>query len=413
MSNQIFSSGGFVPRGICPSLAIKLQPAFVMAIEALYNLVHSTVKRVCIDMVIYEKTWNQSEVSSLLYHFLSRAFLRRPELSFWLALKGDARKFQIVPEPQFFSNLTGQGWDLNADFVPPASYVQPVPKGIVHLGHAGVFINEEARCLIDPVFYEPQNGQAIEALNMAALGDVDAVFFTHHHADHFDIGTLAQLPRHMRVFIPHCLGRPFEPDMKHLLNKLGFHNVTEVRSGDRVPLSGRSHVDILPFFGEASEIAPFGAYCPLYSSAQRRILFNADSGPNHKGESLLESPELTKILRDGPVDTVFGTWCQARSFLFQVSPTILFSENFTSADWLTVTENCDCSPEYVLALAKGVGAQKLITYAERAADIFNENALQSGDLPLISFFWKEREEYVKILKRANIETLEAIPRACF
>lgn len=94
------------------------------------------------------------------------------------------------------------------------------------LGHQGwQFATRRARILIDPLLVEPfGHGGAVgqvfppRDLNIAAMGPLDAVVFTHEHEDHFNIPTLNRISRDVPIFVP----ERSSVAMRQFLNEVGF-----------------------------------------------------------------------------------------------------------------------------------------------------------------------------------------------
>lgn len=78
------------------------------------------------------------------------------------------------------------------------------------------------RILIDPGNF------ALDAYQLDDFGEIDAVFYTHRHADHFDTRLLDPLREREVTLVAN-------PDVAGLL---GEEKVTEVRGGDRVDVAG-------------------------------------------------------------------------------------------------------------------------------------------------------------------------------
>ena len=76
------------------------------------------------------------------------------------------------------------------------------------LGHASLFVNtEDCKILIDPVLEDP----FFEGLNESCpkreiakekLPEYDFLIISHRHLDHFDLRSLAYLPKNVDVLIP-------------------------------------------------------------------------------------------------------------------------------------------------------------------------------------------------------------------
>ena len=99
------------------------------------------------------------------------------------------------------------------------------------LGHASVLVEMDgATCLMDPVFSDPFEDGAVASCpkrEVAAdkLPRLDLIAISHQHLDHFDIPTLAQLPRNCDVLCPK------DKAIVYVLDKLGFNKVRPTASG--------------------------------------------------------------------------------------------------------------------------------------------------------------------------------------
>jgi UDP-MurNAc hydroxylase len=93
------------------------------------------------------------------------------------------------------------------------------------LGHASLLLElDGATVLMDPVFQDPFQDGAVVACPQREvfperLPKIDKIVLSHAHLDHFDIASLARLPRGLEVLCPQ------DPVLPYALGKLGFHNV--------------------------------------------------------------------------------------------------------------------------------------------------------------------------------------------
>ena len=81
------------------------------------------------------------------------------------------------------------------------------------------------RILMDPVLQDPfESGMVVScprrAIDRGQLGPIDVLVVSHRHADHFDLPSLARLPRECQVV---CANDPL---LLHALRSLGFEHVT-------------------------------------------------------------------------------------------------------------------------------------------------------------------------------------------
>ncbi|MBE7383674.1 MAG: MBL fold metallo-hydrolase [Leptolyngbya sp. SIO1E4] len=125
---------------------------------------------------------------------------------------------------------------------------------ITLLGHASIFVETaDCRILMDPVFGET----FCEGLNAACpqreifpkkLPEFDFLVISHQHLDHFDVETLASLPKDIDVLVPP------DPLITNTLKALGYARVyplkefDKVRCGNTTLMTTRSEVRV-PEFG--------------------------------------------------------------------------------------------------------------------------------------------------------------------
>ncbi|MGH7318378.1 MAG: MBL fold metallo-hydrolase [Candidatus Rokuibacteriota bacterium] len=94
------------------------------------------------------------------------------------------------------------------------------------IGHASLlFETRGGTLLMDPVFFDPFEGGAVAScpereVDVAQLPEIDYLVISHRHPDHFDIPSLARLPRSCQVFCP------ADAQLLYALDQLGFSRVT-------------------------------------------------------------------------------------------------------------------------------------------------------------------------------------------
>jgi L-ascorbate metabolism protein UlaG (beta-lactamase superfamily) len=94
------------------------------------------------------------------------------------------------------------------------------------IGHASILIETaQGNCLMDPVFFDPFEGGAVSScpervVDLAELPSIDLLIVSHRHPDHFDIASLARIPKDCQVFCPR------DPLIVYGLKRLGFEGVT-------------------------------------------------------------------------------------------------------------------------------------------------------------------------------------------
>lgn len=125
---------------------------------------------------------------------------------------------------------------------------------IYMLGHASIYVEtQDCKILMDPVLWE-SHAEGIEDIYPQRqvfhdrLPEFDTLVISHRHTDHFDIRTLASLPKHIDVLIPK------DKFMEECLRKLGYRHIyqikddTEVRIGSTRLFATRSE-NRVPEFG--------------------------------------------------------------------------------------------------------------------------------------------------------------------
>jgi hypothetical protein len=407
--------GDYSPYAVDPAVSLFLPPPFVNALEALWFELTTALDQAVTGSVIYNQPFSQAKTTEYLKAIASACLHRVVGAAFWVVFVslGDTLRF-TTQESGRLGKINAE-WELTSedgkrltlprmkDFRPDwASQEHSFQKGMIHIGHAGVFINHSSPVLIDPVFNA--------YLSPHSVGEVEAIFYTHSHSDHFDLQSILSFDRGTPIYVPRQSGQPFEPNMVALLSAFGFTSVKQVTAGERIVLSDQSYMDVLPFYGESRELVGFPGQCFLYSGHDRRVFFHADASPDKEWNSILNCKDLKeKIQADGPVDTVFGTWWQKRVFQLQLSPLILL-KTFHSTDWLSVVENCDCSIDFTCELLKLTGAKTFVTYAERREDAFKPLDQQSSYIARETFYWQPHSHYAEVIKaRVGAQTLQATP----
>ncbi len=123
------------------------------------------------------------------------------------------------------------------------------------IGHACVFVEAEGtRCLMDPVFGDPFEEGAVTTcprreVDASNMPRPDVVILSHAHLDHFDIPTLATLPRDADVLCPK------DKVILYALEQLGFRKIHATDPMARIdfkshtPLTTHSNVTNVVEFG--------------------------------------------------------------------------------------------------------------------------------------------------------------------
>jgi L-ascorbate metabolism protein UlaG (beta-lactamase superfamily) len=177
---------------------------------------------------------------------------------------------------------------------------EPVVR-IRYIGHACVLIEYNGiSILTDPyVPVVPRRGGAERFTYEDLPEQIDFALVTHNHQDHFSIETLLRLRRRIQcLVVPRSLGLLYgDISLKLLAKKLGFHQVMEIDTFERIDFAVGDIVAV-PFFGEHADIA-HGKTTYVVRLGNRRIYFGADTDCLDKASY--------RHVRDflGPIETVF------------------------------------------------------------------------------------------------------------
>jgi len=126
---------------------------------------------------------------------------------------------------------------------------------ITLLGHASILVEmESATCLMDPVFYDPfEEGVVVSCPQRIVypekLPRVDILIVSHRHPDHFDIPSLAQVPRDCDVICP------ADPLIVYALKALKFARVHPVHPMGSII---SSDFELYPTQSEVRSVQEFG-----------------------------------------------------------------------------------------------------------------------------------------------------------
>jgi L-ascorbate metabolism protein UlaG (beta-lactamase superfamily) len=110
---------------------------------------------------------------------------------------------------------------------------RPRPESVTFLGHATVRLDiGGAALLTDPLLRDRIGHVRRRSAPVApsAYRDLDGVLISHLHLDHLDVPSMRRLSRAVPVVVPRGGGR--------FVRRIGFADVREVGSGDRVTLAG-------------------------------------------------------------------------------------------------------------------------------------------------------------------------------
>jgi L-ascorbate metabolism protein UlaG (beta-lactamase superfamily) len=201
---------------------------------------------------------------------------------------------------------------------------------------------------------------------------VDAVLITHSHGDHFHLGSLLQLPRDTRIFVPAVERESlFSTDCVLRLTQLGFTRVEPLRWGEERQV-GDVTVRALPFHGE-QPTDEAGLYPELFNEGNTWLVrspgfsaaFFADAGHDVRGDM---RGVCRRIRQESPVDVLF---CGVRGF--RLKPLFF---GFTTLDAflvdvpiasLTRPQQLMAGPEEALEFGELIGARYVVPCADGGA----------------------------------------------
>jgi len=150
---------------------------------------------------------------------------------------------------------------------------------IRYFGHACVAVQSaSSTVLIDPRFAFERTDDLAKLTFYDLPNQIDFVFVSHSHQDHFCAETLSQLRGRVgRVLVPrNNRGSLCDPSMKLTLAELGFENVDALDDLQCVDLPDGKIVSI-PFPGEHCGLEVQSKHCALVVAAGMRFLFLVDS----------------------------------------------------------------------------------------------------------------------------------------
>lgn len=97
---------------------------------------------------------------------------------------------------------------------------------ITMIGHATLLIEtKDIRVLTDPVLQDPHQEGMLEIFprrTLTQIPEFDLLYLSHRHQDHFDLDTLAQLPRDIQVLLPD------DPLLMDAFQRLGYQHISKV-----------------------------------------------------------------------------------------------------------------------------------------------------------------------------------------
>lgn len=123
------------------------------------------------------------------------------------------------------------------------------------IGHACVFVEMDGvNCIMDPVFGDPFEEGVVAScpkrvVHEDALPKIDVIVISHAHLDHFDIPTLAKLPRSAHVVCPK------DQTITYALDRLGF---TSVHPSDPFKQFKIDRYELITTLSSVSNVVEFG-----------------------------------------------------------------------------------------------------------------------------------------------------------
>jgi len=278
---------------------------------------------------------------------------------------------QAVPAVgELLADMSGAGWLVRHE-----GPVEVPAPGLLFVGHNTVLVaGKKGRVLVDP-YFRPASAldrPDYQPLQPRDLGHVDAVLITHSHGDHFHLGSLLQLPRDTRVFVPFVERESlFSTDCVLRLTQLGFTRVEPLRWGERREV-GDVTVRALPFHGEQPTDGE-GLYPGLFNEGNTwQVLtpsfsaaFFADAGHDVRGDM---RAVCRRVRKEHPVDVLF---CGVRGF--QLQPLFF---GYTTLDAylvnvplkaLTTPQQLMAGPEEALHYGELLGARYVVPCADGGA----------------------------------------------
>jgi UDP-MurNAc hydroxylase len=175
---------------------------------------------------------------------------------------------------------------------------------ITLLGHASILVEMEgATCLMDPVFSDPfEEGAVVSCprrrVTPEKLPRIDTLIISHRHPDHFDLPSLARVPRDADAIVP------ADALIVYALQKLGFARIHPVH-----PMG--------PIQSDAFELYPTRS--ALRSIPEFGLVFKDASGTfwNQVDSSLTADTIDAVMERSGGIDLLFAMYASQNFEYFE------------------------------------------------------------------------------------------------
>lgn len=241
----------------------------------------------------------------------------------------------------------------------PALYQKYSGNGIRtrYFGHACILVeSNDVSILSDPVISYGYDSK-ISRLTYTDLPDViDYVLITHNHQDHILFETLLQLRHKIRhIIVPrNGNGSLPDPNMKLLLQNIGFQNVIEMDELESIDLPN-CQITGIPFFGEHADLDIRTKLCYHVRLKELTILFAADMNN-------IEPAVYDKIHPlTGDIDVLFlGMECDGAPLSWSYGP--LLPEKISNAQDQSRRVN-GCDFDRAFAVVKRFNFKEVFVYA--------------------------------------------------
>jgi L-ascorbate metabolism protein UlaG (beta-lactamase superfamily) len=248
--------------------------------------------------------------------------------------------------------------------------------GVRFVGHATVQISDGDRQIVFDPFILPKSERLpidCQPLSIQDLGKSAAIFITHSHPDHFDLGTLLRVGADTPIFVPEVDRESvLAIDMSARLRQVGFRQVHTIKPFTEQTI-GKMRVIALPFYGEQPtigavlhpEVRNYGnTYLTEFDDF--RIALTADSGTDGTGN--IQSLAIKACQKYGPIDLLVGG---CRGFgMYPIQ--YLFSSvarylPFVPAQLWRARQQIMCDPDDAIDVAELWGARYIMPYADGGA----------------------------------------------
>ena len=252
---------------------------------------------------------------------------------------------------------------------------QPAIGGdLLFAGHASVRIGcRGSQVLFDP-FLQPWSEANPPNYQPLTAGELkpDAIFITHSHPDHYNLGSLLRFA-HTPIYVPAVERESIlSIDMAARLTELGFERVHRLSCWQQVDI-GVTRVTALPFTGEqptdSSWLHPQvrnHGHVYLVESGKRRYAICADAGQDHTGDVRQLARQACR--RFGAVDVVIGGYrgwsVYPIAYLFQSISRYLL---FVPRDSWKVRQHIMNDADDLLDTAEAWHATWVVPYADGGA----------------------------------------------